>query len=467
MTARASRQEVGGRGFLPAALCLALAAGCGGGSAPSGYPGAPPLVRRTVVWLGETGIDEASSLSLRRLGVDLLVVDRGRVSLAHGMPVLRLKPAPPVEGGLPVAVALRLDEIRPDLDPEAADALWRTLITELGGRPPAELLLDLPEVPPGMSEFVARLVQVATVAVLPVVTAEQAGREDVAAVLEAAGRCVVLTFGNLELMRPGATISDLPLDEQLQLLAARGVRVRIGVVLRPQTDPAVSGWGDDLNPLTDQKLTQVSTSSSLDRTFVFRRDAEWSGRSWASGSSVAVRWMDAARLHRALWQATHLLVPEVEGWDLVTLPPPAPALGISREALERYLSGAGPAPALRVEVRRSGRSLRVVAVNAGPFSSAVSAYGNWVEVAVDSGQLVAEKRGDFDRILLGSRRQGKWHTAEGGAVDAVRLAETFVGAGEEIVSGEVRLPSSRSTVEIRWHLLLTTGESVSGLVVSE
>lgn len=456
--------RLGPRRIAAGFLLVVAAAGCGGGAGSPAYPRASPLVRRTVVWLGPSGIDEASALSLQRVGVDRLVVDRGQVSLAHGLPVLRLKPAPRVEGILPAGVLLRLDQVQPELDPGAADALWRTLLSELGGQTPAELVLDLPRVPTGLAPFMARLAEVATVPVVPVITVGQSARQEVAEVVAAAGRCIVLTSGNVSLMRSEARTSDLPLDEQLEPLASLGVRVRVAVVLFPHADPPLGSWGGDLNALTEGGLTEVSTTSSLDRTFVFRRDGEWSGRTWSSGASVAVRWVDAARLHRYLWQATHLLVPEVEGWDLVTLPPPAPALGISREALESYLAGSGPEPRLAVQVRRSGRSLRLQAVNTGPFSSAVSSFGNWVEVAVDSGRLVAEERGDFDRILLGTRVDGEWRTAEAGAVDAIRLAETFVGAGEEMVSGEIQLPSTRSGVQVRWHLQLTTGDSVAGVV---
>ena len=41
----------------------------------------------------------------------------------------------------------------------------------------------------------------------------------------------------------------------------------------------------------------MSTTSTLDRTFRFENPASWSGRNWKKGDSVAVRWIDAARLN--------------------------------------------------------------------------------------------------------------------------------------------------------------------------
>jgi hypothetical protein len=250
---------------------------------------------------------------------------------------------------------------------------------------------------------------------------------------------------------------------RLGTLADLGVRVRVGIVLMPQSIPELGMWGDDLDHICGQEDSKISTSSQLDRTFTFSRPMDWSGRSWQTGERVALRWMDAARLHAALLESSRLVLPELAGWDLISLPPPEDALGLNRDTLLRYFAGDGPAPEIEVRARRSGRTVRVEMINVSPFSTAVSSYGNWLEVGVETGRIVVEARGDFDRVILGSRRTGDWRQANAGGSDAVRFTENYVGASESLVTGTIRLPSSRSAIVVRWNLVLSTGEEIAGM----
>jgi len=117
---------------------------------------------------------------------------------------------------------------------------------------------------------------------------------------------------------------------------------------------------------------------------------------------------------------------------------------------------------VRVQATRSGRRVRVTLQNPTPFCSAVSSFGTWVEVAVARGILSATERGTFDRVLLGSRKSGKWRPLSSSGADAVRFFDSYVAPGEEARSEWVRLPSNRARFTVRWRVLLSTGEALSG-----
>ncbi len=442
-----------------------LVAACGAAPPKAGGP-PPPLPRRSVVWLDADGVDGATAAILARRGVDELVVRCGVASLAGDVPVLRLAASPPVAGPIPTGIVLRLDGLRPDLDPNLADVLWRGIESGLGRGAPAELLLDLDATPTGLSAFVGRLAQVSSVPVVPVLLPEQLADEEARRVVTVARAAVVPVFGTVAAFRRGAQASVRPLGELLAPLVGTGARVRVAVVLEPESQPPLSQWREGLDALVDDGGTEVSTSSQLDRTFTFRRTMSWNGRAWRAGEQVALRWMDVARLNQALRTIGRLTLPEVGGWDLVTLPPEGRGLGIGRDALFAYLAGEGPEPDLRLTTERHGASVQATLSNPGPFASAVSSYGNWVEISADGGGLVADEHGDFDRISLGSRGPtGEWRRNDSGGVRAVQFATTFVAPGAELTTGTVRLPRSRSTATIRWQVTLSTGEMVTGSLV--
>jgi hypothetical protein len=450
-----------------AVMTVVVASACGCGDPPSSSVAALGTVtpRRSVVWLDAQGLDEDAALELQRIGVDQLVVRRGSVSLGTGAPVLRLLAEPPVAGTLPVAVALVVEVQGRELDPATAGVMWKGLKAELGDTIPPELILDLPRVPERMAEFISHLTRESGLPVVPLLTPDQLEGDAAQAAVRASGMCIVGAAGTVEQLRPGAEASTQPLQMQLAPLADLGARVRVGIALRPHSEPALDSWGEDLNLLCEEGATTVSTSSSLDRTFNFDRAMEWSGRQWNQGERLAVRWVDAARLDVSLLEASRLVLPEVVGWDLIALPPTPQALGMGREALLGYLQGHGPEPDIEVTADWRRRSLRIKMSNRGPFSTAVSTYGNWVEVAVDSGVLKARDPGSFDRIVLGSRRSGEFKRVGTGAPDAVRFLETYIGPGEEVATGTIGLPSTGARPRITWQLVLTTGEELSGIAV--
>ncbi len=447
------------RRLLIAALVLALTA-CGGPTVKAQDP-LRASRRSTVVWLDASGLDEETAVRLSAAGVDEVVVPMGTVFITGSVPVMRLSTPPPVTGPLPVGVELRLELPADEVDAEVADALWRVLAQELQKLSPAELLFDLPRAPEGSGLLVQRLAGLSGLPVRPVVTAAQLIEGPVKAAVGAAGGAVVLCFGRVALVRPGAEASDLPLDEQLAPLAPLAVKPRVAVVVRAAAQPDLSQW-ESFDPLTEDHATEIFTDSILDRTFRFRQAMEWSGRRWTPGESVALGWSDAARLDQALGAVGRLQLPQPAGWDIIGLPPAAADLGLSRAALVAYLRGEGPAPALAVKVEGSRTRLRVSASNSGPFGTAVSAFGNWVEVAVPRGTVKVTDRGGFDGMVLGKGRGAAFQRVSSGAASVARLLETYVAPGEAVAPATLQVAGGTGFPLVTWHMTLSTGEPVEG-----
>ncbi len=438
-----------------------LVAACGDGvSHPIAL--ATPQNRQTVIWIDE-GVDDELAASLRRAGVSRVVVRQGTVNLTSAAPVLRIVDGPEIAGEIPVAPALRIETGDRALDADTGETLWRGLGPVLAGAP-AELVLDMPRLPEGADIFVAQLSEASGLDVVPILSVDQVSSPRGLAVALAAGQCIVPLFGpgGGGLRGAGQEVNE-SLVIRLQPLLEGGVRLRAGVILRPQTTPPLRGWGEGVGPLLEGGNAEVRRASSLGREFVFVKEMEWSGRGWQTGESVDVGWMDAARLHTSLAELDRLVLLDIVGWDLVSMPPRGDALGMNREALFAYLEGRGPGPELAVVAERRGRSMRVRVTNTGPFSSAVSNSGHWLEVAVPGGVLAVRDSGDFDTLALGSRRRGEWKPGVGSGSDAVRFGEIFIGPGEEMITGSIQLPSSRSEVTIRWRVVLSNGEAVQGV----
>jgi len=353
--------------------------------------------------------------------------------------------------------------VREDLDRAAAEAVWRAISAELEGAVPAELILDVSRLSEGFDEFVSDLTEISGVSVVPLLSFEQLQDESGLRAAEAARVCVVPAFGSDGAdLRGVRELDPLPLRKKLEALGAVDVRVRLAVVVTPRGEPALEGPEDDLDPLT--AAATVSTTSTLDRTFTFERAMTWSGRNWKAGDSLALRWVDAARLHAALEEMHRLVLPELAGWDLVALPPEGRALGLGRETLLRYLEGEGPGPEVEVDIERDGQILRVVLANQGPFVTAVTNHGNWMQVWVDEGWVRARDPGSFDGLRRGSVPGGNWREGDSDRLNGVRFTEVYLGPGERVTSGWVRLPSSRSKANVQWNLTLSDGSAVTGRI---
>jgi len=423
-----------------------------------------PTPRKTAVWLTAEGIDAETANELAAVGVDQLVVRRGAILLSGGAPVVQLLPTPPVEGPIPTAVELNIPHPVSNENVDAADAVWAALETDFGSGLPSEIILDFSELGEGTGDFVSRLAAQSGLAVVPILRVSQIETEVGQAVAKAAHRCIVPLFGPQDDdLRGLDDLSTQPLSVRLAALKDLGVRVRVAMALRPRTEPAVDAWAQDIDALTDEAAAEIKRASTLDRSFLTKRPVTWGGRSFGTGQTIAVAWVDTARLGLYLTEAHRTILPEVEGWDLVSLPPVGSNLGLDREELIRYLGGEGPGPEIDVRLERSGRNLTVRLSNTSVFRSAITAFGNWVQVEVATGALVATSRGSFDRVILGSMDRGRWRANPSGAPDAVRFVETYLAPGEELKAGSIRLPSSRTKVTVRWQIQLSDGSTLAGV----
>ena len=442
---------------------LSLAA-CTGNARENLNPKVAPIPRKTVVWLTEEGVDAETAERLAAVGVDQLVVRRGTIRLSGAAPVVQLLPSPIVEGPIPTAVALEVHGLGSSDHDQAAVAVWAVLEADFGSRLPTELILDLSEIGDGASGFVSELAQHSGLAVVPVLTVSQAGTEAGRAVAKAAHRCIVPVFGSQDDdLRGLGEMETQPLAVRLAAIKDLGIRVRLAAALRPKCEPDVGGWAEDIDALTVEDAAEIKRTSTLDRSFLTRLPLTWAGRSFGVGQTIAVAWVDAARLGLFLTECHRAILPEMEGWDLVSLPPVGPNLGLDREELIGYLGGQGPAPTVEVDVQRSRQNLTVRITNPSVFRSAITSFSNWVQVELESGALVATSRGSFDRIVLGALENGEWRANPSGGPNAVRFVETYLAPGEVLTTGTIRLPTSRSKVRVRWQIQLSDGSSVTGV----
>jgi hypothetical protein len=448
-------------------LFLAGTIACSGGAPPvtDAPEGSSPQLRQLVAWIDQP-VDEELAIRMAGIGVDRVVVRRGRIDVRSGSPVLRMSAASRVPDTMDIGHWYFVTADETALSDEIGAIVWHTIASSLE-RLPSEVLLEFSTVPAGAGDFIRRLADQSGIPVILVIPTSQLKNPQVVEAARKADGAVVPVAGASDAdLRGLSEDRSEPLSERLVALGLNGVPIRAAIGLRSFTSPTLSTWGEDLNLLTETGLGEVSTVTDLDRKFTVQRALDWSGLELKAGDVVEVRWMDAARLDATLREVDRLKVPNVTGWDLLPFPPPGDeALGISREALFSYFEGHGPAPELIAEVRRSGRTLRVTLTNESPFGTAVSAFGNQLEVRIGSGQLVATDRGEFDRVALGTVNQGEWKSAVGGDVNAVRFLENYIGPGESIVSGAVRLPDWRTSYVVQWRVVLSTGEEVVSDVI--
>ena len=246
------------RGWLLVVAGVLLASACGGGAPPNVSSLHAAIARRTTMWLGSQGLDEDTAVRLREAGIDTVVVQRGRVDLASGVPVLKLGGDVPRTGVLPVGLELTVERLPAELNPSAAEALWRAIEGDLGAATPAELILDLRELSPDLGAFIAALAEVSGAPVVPVLTVEQLASDEGRDAARAARTCIVPAYGSIERYRPGASESSDPLATRLEGIANLGVRVRVGIVLMPQSIPELGVWGDDLDRICGQETTEIA-----------------------------------------------------------------------------------------------------------------------------------------------------------------------------------------------------------------
>jgi len=442
-------------------LSLAILVSCGGGQSERLGLDTPVTPLKKVVWMDQASLSPGFALRLDRAGVDEVVIRLGSVSFGTGTPVLRLVRSSGFDRTIPLGVALEVEGLDGDLQRSHVQSMWQALSEEFGEL--AEIIID-EEMPSENTALLINLLkEVSGVPVAVVISIEQSKTEFGLAAVRSADVVVIPAFGvegtDLRGVRDGA---GEMLSKRLAHLSTEAIRVRIAISLKPRTDPELGQWGEDLNLICDGDVSDVARSSKLDRSFDFLKSVSWSGRDWKPGQSIAVSWVDAARLNLYMNEIVPLMIPDVAGWDFVSIPAPSEDLGIGRDAIVEYLGGRGPAPEFELDVRRAGSQLDIYLINRSPFTSGVSAYGNWLQVSTEIGVLVVEDRGGFDRVILGTKRSGEWTALNSTSADAVRFEETYIGSQENLRAGRIRLSKRRAPVLVEWHAILTTGEEIEG-----
>lgn len=414
-----------------------------------------PGTRHLRLWV-RSDFSREDAVRVKTVGIDEVVVYRGLVDLSAGTPILRLVAPPDLGKVIPQTPVLGL-RLGSRMQKINGEALWAALKPVLAS---STVILDLREIPEGVADFLGEFEEVSGIKIIPLMAGEQLGEPEAQKVMSLLGECIIPLYGSAgpDFRGPGG-LRRLPLAKQLAPLAGLGVKIGVGIGLRPLMAPAMKTWGGDLNQLFGD-LAEPATARTLNRAFIFRKDCSWGGRKWSAGEKLEGRWMDVARLSSAFRESDHLILPEISGWDLFGFPPEGAAMGLNQDGFLAYLTGRGPAPEILIMPEKSGRSLKIHLINRSPFISAVSKQGHWLEVSLPRGSLIVRGQGSFDSVVLGSLDSGRFKAGISDRVDAVRFFENYIGAGEEISTGTILLPSSRSDFFIHFRVLLSDGQEV-------
>ncbi len=438
-------------------LFLLLSLACGGVQPTPGVVERSPG-RKLALWV-RSDFSRDDAQRLKNVGFDEFVVYRGVIDLSAGAPVLRLVAGPELGPGFIQTPVLGLKTGGLGLNANNAEVLWSALKGALGSTSRG-MILDIREIPEGIGEFIADLQRVSGVPVIPLLGSEQLSDLKVRGLVIQAGECIIPLYG---VSGPGFRIpssrNNLGLRKTLEPLKETGVRVRVGIGMEPLFKPELKSWGGDLDLLLGP-LAEPVVAKQLDRAFVFRKDCSWGGRNWVRGDRLEASWMDASRLAAAFRESDRLILPELSGWDLFGAPPQGKIVGLDREGLLAFMVGRGPAPEILILHEKRGRSHRIRVVNRSPFASALSKQGQWLEVSIPAGSLVVRGGGSFDGVVLGSLRSGRWTPGMSDRVDAVRFYEDYIGPGEEIETGAITLPSSRTGLNATLRILLSDGREI-------
>jgi hypothetical protein len=175
--------------------------------------------------------------------------------------------------------------------------------------------------------------------------------------------------------------------------------------------------------------------------------------------------MDTARYDRDLGLLMRPVRMGFRGWDTVGLPAPEPALGMSREALVDYLRGGGPAPRPVIETSWVGNTLAFTFVNATPHGSAVSSTGNFLELAVTSGQVADVQIGEFNGIEFGRIERGALRATVLREASVLRFYLTHMAPSSRVGGATISFGGRPAVPAARWSVRLGDGRDVSGELV--
>jgi len=266
--------------------------------------------------------------------------------------------------------------------------------------------------------------------------------------------------------RPDVDPDGIRLQASLEDLADLEVPVYAGA--------APQGWGVVRTPgappgavIPDGAVSELSRDRRFDFSFgdvlsdpdedvyVFsaRTESRLAGeRTIAAGSTVAFRERRVSDLVRALADA------KAAPGKVIRLDALAGEDHLFRvKTLEDLLLGRDLRPALSFSLRRDGSGLVLVAFNATSTWSSLSRLNNWVDLRVDGARVLDLRPGQYDRFLFLDERGRPVTPARG---RTVRLFQNFVGPGDTVATGPIRL-SGAGAVFASAHLTLPDGKVVA------
>ncbi len=247
----------------------------------------------------------------------------------------------------------------------------------------------------------------------------------------------------------------------LDALDARGVGYRVAIVVQPLLRPEPGDDPVDLMSLASPSQAAFRRGDHSD-LFDLRGALSWGGRMLAGGTVVEVEATNAARYNRDLGFLLRPVRQGLTGWDVVSLPPPAPAAGMCRQAFLDYMRGAGPYPMAQVQVRwlASGR-LEVALRNPSPFSGTFATTSNWVEVRFGGNEVLDAQLGDFAGLEYGVSGARGWRRVTAAReANAVRLHYTYLGQNTVISGATLSFVSRLRSVQARWAVVAGDGTAV-------
>lgn len=412
------------------------------------------------VWLLGAMPDAGTVGVLRAAGVRAFCVPAGKVVI--GDATARFEADPPSDlsalGGSGVSAMVWVDgELRRSGDPGRFVVQFGAVEGRLPGGGSLILVAKrygegLPEFAMGVAERLHRPVELA----LPA--------SDLAAHVPAGGwkgiKLLAFAFGNPPALGlPASTVQDDRLA--LEGLDLKSVAYRVAIVVAPLATPAPGPGGASLASLTRSGVSAYQPGSRGD-VFVLERSLDWGGVVLSPHQRVEVEAFDTARYDRDLALTLRPVRPGFSGWDTVGLPPPEPAIGLSREALVDYLRGGGPGPLPVIETSWAGNKLLLTLSNPTPHGSALSSTGNWLQIQVVPGQVADAQVGEFSGLEFGRLEGGALRSTVLRDAAVLRFYISFVAPQARIGGASVSFLSRPDEPRVRWGIRLGDGRDVVG-----
>lgn len=414
------------------------------------------------VWVLGSSLGAEEVAALRGAGIDGAVVPVGSAEITQGGARFTIGKLPEISGAEGWSLApLVWVSGRGDAAGDAEAFLGQfSVVARNVGR--GSVVLAAREYWPGLPRFAAA---VATRAGAPVEVAMAA------AALGEHGRpagwrgvtLVAVAFGNpAALGFPPSTLHD---DLQaLEALDDLDIPFRVAIVVEPEVKPQPVGEGASLVELAKGTVAEYRPTQRGD-AFTLRAPLSWGGTLLPRGTTVEVEAVDSARYHRDLALALRQVRNRLVGWDTVGLPPPAPTVGMSRQAFLDYLAGNLPQPTPEIVVEwPSPTRLRVAVANDSPHGSTASSSGNWIELSFPGGVVGEVEVGEFRGLEYGQVVGGAFRKSPSGEASALRLFVTLFAPAGQVGAAELRFVQRPRELAGRWGARLGDGSDVSGPV---